>query len=389
VSALTAGELRPDQEAVASHMVGDGCLVDAQSSIAPLAGEWDQLERNSPKATVFQSRAWCQAWLEATAEVGLIEEVRLLTMRRDGRLVLLWPLAIRRAGPCRVLHAMGEPATQYCDLLIAADQDSRRLLAAAWSAIRGWGDIDLMEMRRVRADAAIAALPALAGATKANTTAAPFVDLRIAAAAAHRSSRTRNALRRHQRKLAEHGDVAFEFVKEPQAKIRVVDEAVVFKRHWMMERGLWSDGYAHAAADQFTRALAPQPAFWVSRMTVGGATAAVEAGYVMGATYWSLTQSYDPRFAGHAPGRLMMWQFIDHCVSAGIHTLDFLAPAHEYKRHWSTGEIMVADHLLPLTLKGSLLAAALGPARPILKGLYGRLPALVRPYAARLVGGRH
>jgi CelD/BcsL family acetyltransferase involved in cellulose biosynthesis len=389
MTSLAAGELQHTAHAAAPDVITNDCRVDAHRSVDRLAGAWEDLEQRARGVTVFQSRAWCSAWLEATAQVGLAQEARILTLWSGDRIVLLWPLAVRRAGPCRVLHALGEPATQYCDALIAADADRDQLLAMAWSAVRSWCDIDLVELRRVRADAAIVALPALVHAASVNATAAPFVDLQIAGAAAHRSSRTRNALRRHRKKLAEHGDVAFELVEAAEAKIRVVDEAVAFKRRWMAERGLWSDGYAHAAADAFTRPLAQRPGFCVARLTVGDATVAVEAGHVIGATYWSLTQSYDPRFASHAPGRLLTWQFIEYCVGAGIRTLDFLAPAHDYKREWSTGEVAVSDYLAPLTLKGSLLAAALGPARPALKRVYAHLPAPLRRYATQFASGRH
>jgi len=370
-------------------LLTNGCLVETQPYTTALAREWLEIESRSPNATVFQSSAWCGAWLRATAKAGLVEETRIVIVRRGSQPVLLWPLAVRRAGLCRVLHALGEPATQYCDTLIATGEHRGWLLDAAWSAILSWRDIDLVELRRVRSDAAIATLPALASAEATCRTTAPFVDIRLAAGGdAHRSSRTRNALKRHRRKLAEHGEVAFEIVQDPEAKVRVVDEAVVFKRRWMVERGLWSDGYAHAAADQFTLTLAQQPGFCVSRLTVGGETAAVEAGYVMNGTYWSLTQSYDSRFAEHAPGRLLTWQFMDHCAASNIHMLDFLAPAHQYKREWSTGEIAVSDYLVPLTIKGSLLAATLGCARPALKRLYRSMPASLRSYAMRLASGR-
>jgi len=384
-----AAKSHPVEWAATPALITNGYLVETQPLTATLAREWHGLEIQSATVTVFQSSAWCRAWLKASAKAGFTEETRILIVRRGGRPVLLWPLAVRRAGPCRVLHALGEPATQYCDALVAREEHCGRLLDAAWSAIRSWRDIDLIEMRRVRTNATIAALPALAKVKAACATTAPFVDIRLAAGGdAHRSSRTRNALKRHRRKLAEHGEVSFEIVQDIEAKIRVVDEAVAFKRRWMIERGLWSDGYAHVAADEFTRTLAEEPGFRVSRLTVRGETAAVEAGYVMGGAYWSLTQSYDSRFAEHAPGRLLTWQFMEYCAASDVHMLDFLAPAHQYKREWSTGEVAVCDYLIPLTIKGSLLAAALGRARPALKHLYRRMPASVRFYAIRLAGAR-
>jgi CelD/BcsL family acetyltransferase involved in cellulose biosynthesis len=357
------------------------------TSFTGLESEWLALERRAPNATVFQSLAWCRAWMEASDQAGASQDIRLVTVWSGGRIALFWPLAVRRLGPCKILHALAEPATQYCDALVDPAGDRDRLIEAAWALIRSWADIDLVELRRVRDDAAIASLPVIAGgrSAAANPDAAPFVDIRVAGGAAHRSSRTRNALRRHQRKLAEHGPVAFEAIRDPDNKARVVSEAITFKRRWMKERGLWSAGYFHAAADEFTHLLSRRDEFTVFRLTVGGTTAAVEAGFVMGDRYWSLMQSYDGRFASHAPGRLLMWHFIDHCSQVGIDWLDFLAPAHAHKRDWSTSEMPVRDYLIALTVKGSVLPRALKMGRPTLRRLYGLLPAAAQRGAARIV----
>jgi CelD/BcsL family acetyltransferase involved in cellulose biosynthesis len=338
----------------------------------------------------FQSVIWCSTWLEAAARAGRVEELRLVTVRAGGLVVLLWPLAVRRAGPCRVLHALAEPATQYCDALVWASHNDRpRLLQAVWALVSSWTDIDLIELRRVRDDAAIATLPIIAGGRGItdNLAAAPFVAISAATGAAHRSSRTRNALRRHQRKLAEHGEVRFEVIEDYGAKLKVMAEAIAFKRRWMETRGLWSSGYAHAANDAFTYGMTRSDSFLVARLVVGDTTAAVEAGFVVGSRYWSLIQSYSERFACHAPGRLLMWHFIDHCATRGIGLLDFLAPAHEYKKHWSTGEMPVRDHLIPLNIKGFILAHALKSGRPVLKRLFGILPLAAQRCVTKVAAG--
>jgi CelD/BcsL family acetyltransferase involved in cellulose biosynthesis len=364
------------------------CHAEVQASVLGLGRDWEALERDAANATVFQSLTWCGAWLEAAARAGLAEELRLVTVRAGGRVALLWPLAVRRTATCRVLHALAEPATQYCDALVAGDDsDKARLLDAAWALIKSWKDIDLVELRRVRDDAAIASLPVIAAGRGIidNLVAAPFVDIRLATGAGHRSSKTRNALRRHERKLAEHGPVRFEVIEEHDNKIKIMSEAIAFKRRWMEARGLWSSGYAHGASNAFTSPLARSEQFLVARLAVGDTTAAVEAGFVIGDRYWSLTQSYNERFACHAPGRLLMWHFIDHCATRGIDWLDFLAPAHGYKRDWATGEMPVRDHLIPLSTKGLVWARALKFGRPALKRVFGVLPATMQRCVKKLL----
>jgi CelD/BcsL family acetyltransferase involved in cellulose biosynthesis len=133
--------------------------------------------------------------------------------------------------------------------------------------------------------------------------------------------------------------------------------------------------------------MARSDCFLVARLVVGDTTAAVEAGFVVGSRYWSLIQSYSERFACHAPGRLLMWHFIDHCATRGIGLLDFLAPAHGYKKDWSTGEMPVRDHLIPLNIKGFILAHALKSGRPVLKRLFGILPLAAQRCVTKVAAG--
>ncbi|HEU5019216.1 MAG TPA: GNAT family N-acetyltransferase [Pseudolabrys sp.] len=363
------------------------CRAELATSIAGLEQDWCALEQSVPDAAVFQCWAWCKAWLDASASVGLAENVRIVLVRHRGRLGLLWPLAVRRTCSSHILHALAEPATQYCGALVDPEQDAGKLFTAAWTLIRSWKDIDLVELRRVRQDSPLQALPPIA-ANKSitfNNDAAPFIDTSLASACAHRSSRTRNALRRHRRKLEAHGPLTFEVLDAPILKLHALKEALTLKRKWLQERGKWSGGYAHPAADAFSSPLTSCREYVVARLRVGEATAAVEAGFVTHGRYWSLTQSYDSRFASHAPGRLLMDYFIDHCARTGIGTIDLLAPAHPHKRQWSTGEVAVRDHHLPLSVKGHLVAAFLRRGRPGLKNFARFLPAPARLRVLRAI----
>jgi CelD/BcsL family acetyltransferase involved in cellulose biosynthesis len=349
-------------------------------SIDEIAADWYALERRAVPS-VFQSILWCRTWLDRTAAVGRHEDVRLLTVYRGSKLVLVWPLALRRLGGCGILHQLAEPATQYCDALADPSEDTEAAARAAWDLICSWRDVDLLELRRVRDDAVIAALPPIAqgGSLASNVCSAPFIDGRMAADGfAKRSGKTIGALRRHERKLAEHGPVAFDFPDSAQQKVEILREGLVFKRQWLIRRNMWSNGYFHAAADEFSLALAHSEQFSVCRVTVGGLTAAVEAGVVVRDHYWSLIQSYDDRYALHGPGRLLMWRFLERCPDAGISLVDFLAPAQDYKLQWANAEMPVRDHVIARTLKGTAMANALVRGRPALKRAFALLPSGAR-----------
>ena len=365
--------------------IGQVSRIETVADARALEAEWRGLQARVPEATPFQGFDWCRAWLEAAGRANAPETLRILAVRRDGRLRLLWPLAIRRLWGFRVAHWLAEPLTQYGDVLVEPEQRSR-WLEAAWREIRAWSDVDALEFRRVRADAAVMALPAVAAEAARALDHAPFLDLRAGCGAALRTSRTRNTLRRRLKQLQALGPVRCELVEAPAAQRRAVAEALGFKVRWLEARGLASAGLSHPAAEATLLTLAERGRLFVGRLGVGEETAALEVGLVQGRRYSSFIQGYDARFAQHGPGRVLMWQLIERCPGLGIEVFDFLAPAYEHKREWASGETPMGDCILPCSTKGVAAASYLARIKPALKEIYARLPAGARRRVSGLVG---
>lgn len=357
--------------------------------LASLGESWRDLERRSADTSIFQSADWCRAWVEASQASGVPENPRIATVWRGDRLVLLWPLAVRRLSIFRILHTLGEPATQYGDVLVDAGEDRAALLGMAWNAVRSWSDIDAIELRRVCDDSALARLSELARhAVDSSQERAPRLDfrtLKVNTVDGQRTSRTRNALRRHQRLLAELGPVSFDIVERPEAQCEVLAEAFALKREWQKEKSVVSAGYAHRASEGCLSRLAMGGHLFVARLRVGEETAAIEIGIVRNRHYWSLVQSYDLRFSRHAPGRLLFWHLLEACPRLSIDVFDFLAPAHRHKLEWSNEQIGIRDYLMPASMKGRAAVSYLSNVKPGLRQFYIRLPSGLRRHAARLV----
>lgn len=340
----------------------EGCRIGVSQDLDSLREAWSALEARSDGG-VFQSYTWCRTWEAAARRAGSRLAPRILTVHQDGRLVLLWPLVVQRLGPLRVLRSFGEPATQYADALLAPGVEREAWLDRAWQAVRSMRDVDAVLLRGVRADAAIAPLVAPRGRFATRGAEAPFCDFRNAEAR-RRSGRTRNTLQRNLRHLAGTGPVAFEVVLDPEARVRAMAEALRLKQAWLRRTGRFSAGYAHPANAAFLQGLAACPNALVVRLTVGGETAAVEAGLVQGGAYASLVQAYDVRHAAHGPGRLLFRHMVENAAGLGIDRLDFLAPASRHKLEWATGTIPVRDYALPLRLRGWILLAYVRHFRP-------------------------
>lgn len=362
------------------------CSVGVSQDLEALRDAWTALEARAGGG-VFQSYAWCRAWEDAARRAGCRQTPRIVTVHQDGHLVLLWPLAIRRLGPLRVLRSFGEPATQNADALVAPGAERAEWLAAAWRGVRAMRDVDAVLLRGVREDAAIAPLVATRGHFATRETEAPFCDFR-SEGARRRSGRTRNALQRNLRHLAETGPVMFEVVA-PEGRAGAMAEALRLKHAWLRRTGRFSAGYAHPANAAFLRGVAECPNALILRLTVGGETAAIETGLIHQGTYASLVQAYEARHAAFGPGRLLFRHMVDHAADLGIAVLDFLAPASRHKSEWASGAVRVRDYAVPLRLRGWMLLAYVRHLRPRAKAWRERVGAALKGFGRRPRGEAH
>jgi len=264
------------------------------------------------------------------------------------------------------------------------------LVEHALTAVRTWKDIHIVELRRVRDGSPLKSLQTLSAFVVTGTeNAAPVLDftrLQNATVDAQRSSRSRNALHRHERKIGALGVLCYELLTEPERECEALLRAAALKRVWTREKGLMSSGNAHPASLGCLLEFAHRGKLTVAQLLVGDRVAAIEIGIVERGCYWSLVQSYDFDFAKYGPGRLLFHHLLELCPGLGIERFDFLAPATRHKTEWSNVEIPVCDFLVPTSIAGSAATFYLAHAKPSLRQIASRLSRPVRQKAGRLVG---
>ncbi len=122
-------------------------IVEDTRDFAALEEEWEDLHRNSPLATPFQSWAWLYSWWESYGEDY---ELRLVTMRRaDGLLVGLMPLMLKRLGGFGRLLFVGTGLTDYHDVLAREGWEDEVFKAGTWALeqMDSWQVADLQQLR--------------------------------------------------------------------------------------------------------------------------------------------------------------------------------------------------------------------------------------------------
>jgi CelD/BcsL family acetyltransferase involved in cellulose biosynthesis len=246
-----------------------------------LEAEWNALfDRVGRPCDIFQSYGWLWHW----ANHCLDERSRLSIVvgRRGGRLVLVWPLVLVHAAGLKRLAWMGEPLVQYGDALV--ENGEAEMLRESFGFIETLG-ADLIDLRKIRSDAAVRPLLAERGAAATGAASAPYVDLARSADAFRErySAKTRSNWRRHLRRLQELGTIAFEQHGCGPAAHALVGHALALKRAWLACRGFVSPSLQDVRLDRFLQEIALAPArlphMRISAMRCNGKPIAVEISF--------------------------------------------------------------------------------------------------------------
>lgn len=325
------------------------------AGLESLVPEWRALELATPEATGFQSPAW--RLCRGSAAVA----PRVVTVREDGRLVMLLALQVEKLWGAAVACWLGEPLAQYGDALALPDPRRPAWLAAAEAEISQWGDVDLVALTRLRADGVLASCGAPLVLADPEIFAAPYIDLGAAPARRHKS------VERRQRKLNMYGPPRFEVANGARERRQAAAQALAFKHQWLRDRHRFSASLSQPDVTENLLALAENGALRAHRLWAGERLVSVELGVKFGASYRSLIGAFDTRLAEASPGHALTLQLLEKLGQEGVTRFDFLPPADPYKMLFATGSAVMGALYRPLSAHGSVAAFALSKLRPLAK----------------------
>ena len=373
-------------------------LISDRAAFDALEAEWNDLFTRAGKPqNVFQTFNFCWHWAnhyvrepshgDENSRLGRGLKLRLITARRDGRLIMVWPLVSERVRGITQLFWMGGAVSQYGDVLIDAAADKGAILKSAFEFLRSNAQADILRMRRVREDATVAGLMNEIGATAADRQRAPYMDLTSAKDFAdfeqRYSSKTRKNRRRLSRRLEEKGHVEFLRLHGGLQARELALQAVAFKEKWLQSRGLVS----HALTDRRMAGLFADLAEGktkpvgciVSALKSNGEIAALEVSFACKARLAMHLIVFNLAFEKSGAGVLLLEQSLKDGYAEGFDALDMLAPGDEYKFDWCDKSDGIVDWVKPLTLKGELYARVyLGFLRSRIKAALKKLPQPLR-----------
>ncbi len=371
--------------AIAYEVVRDEVQFDA------LRDDWNNLYATSAaKSQPFLDFAWNRHWLchyHASVSHPLGVELTVVVGRRDGHAVIIWPLVTKSMAGMTYLHWMGQPVSQYGDVLVEASGATQKLLDESWAVIMARLAPDVVALRKVRADAVVAPLLKKQNAVATLCEQAPFIVTQGYASVADFEKRSpvkaRKNRRRLLRRLKEIG--AVEFVNHtggPEA-VALVQQAIGLKRAWLQSKGLISSALHDQRFEGFFKAA--------SEATSGSAGIRVFALEVDGtAAAIMVAIESDRRLAGHifaydvarektGAGVLLLEDCLHYAVTNGYQAFDLLAPGDAYKYEWCDQYVDVCDWALASSVRGHIFTRLfLAQAREQIKQATKRLPPPVR-----------
>lgn len=357
-------------------------VLQGREAFLALRAEWDALFiRAAQPHNVFQSHVVLRHWMDHYLDQP--GRALIVTARRQGRLIMVWPLLSRRRFGAEIVGFMGGPVAQFGDILVERVQNWEALTAAGWAALRARG-VDLFEARKVRADSVLVQAGLLAGARETDRQEAPYARLagRVGAdggPGGAYSARERSNYRRRLRRLGERGKCTLETVAPSREAGEFALCAITLKQAALRRNSIVAPTISDPRFAAFFGALAADEAhdspLRVSIIRCAGEPIGIDLAFdCKGATFGHVLATHPDHDRGGIGGLLVHHSFAC-AIARGSATFDMLAPADPYKRDHADGVTMVSDYLLPMTLKGSA-AMLFNPRRwrPLLKSAMRTLP---------------
>ncbi len=399
-SAADGGARRVGPEPVGAFTRGG---IEFEAAVARTVGAWSALEQEwrglaarVPELTAFETFDFLRLWWD---QYGISSRPQVLTLRREGVLAAIAPLAIYPeefgGRTVRELGFMGSRWEADRPRLLVADDPfaAGQALAAALVELREEWDVLYLYEQAPDSPALLGLVAGLESEGyligRGPDSVCPFIDTRgdWAEFLGGHSSNFRKNLRRARRKLEEHGALAYRVMTSPDE----MDEAFrryldVETRSWKADTtiGLHSDAIARSFYGELAEHLAPEGAFQFRFLEVDGRPAAGTFGIVHDRRFYSLKIAHDAECAPASPGTLLESHELRDCFEGPIDEYDFLGGFLTNKSRW-TDRVRSTVQLFafPPTLRWRLFHLDRFVLRPWVKTILRRHGWLDRALALR------
>jgi len=363
--------------------------IEDAAGFCALREEWDELLKASASNSFFLTWEWLYPWWK---HLSGDRKLRIITLRSDGELIAIAPLASRRGRlarlvPFRAFEFLGADrlASDYLDLIIKRGREAEALHALGDYLDR---EMAMLEMANLRRDSCTAAsltreLQEHGWTPYEETTGmCPFIPLSGHSWESYLASlgpEHRYNFRRRLKNLTKASDVRFEQARSP-AQVRATLPWLVTLHKMRWRNHGRSDAFHRsdllAFHEEASRLALERGWLRLFLMTIDGQPAASLYGFHYHRTFYFLQSGFDPTFRKQSVGLLTMGLAIKSAIEEGAEEYDMLRGDEPYKFHWAREQRgLVRIELYPPRLSALLYrrVQSVGrAAKTVMRGAFAR-----------------
>jgi CelD/BcsL family acetyltransferase involved in cellulose biosynthesis len=322
-------------------------LIQSDERFHAIAGAWQALWLKT-EASVFQSHAWISACFRYLSRKNVCFHIGVL-WEDDGRLAAVVPLSIRRSAGLKVLEWAAQDFSDYCDGF--GDPDALR---TCWTALHDLKQYDILRLKFVRPDAAVASFLQDKWAEDAEGTKClrlksewPTGDAWLQA----HYPKARNNYSRGLRKLQDMGQVKVSFHVTPPEGL--VERLRVLKLEWTLANGgpvpLFEEEYLLSG---LVDALESMNRLLIAVVTCGDEIVASSINATHGKSLLSYFTVYDPKYERASPGIVLLVECTRWAFNNGFTEHDHLRGTEPYKLPFSNSWTVLRGYTGAGTARG-------------------------------------
>jgi CelD/BcsL family acetyltransferase involved in cellulose biosynthesis len=338
-------------------------IVSDPRELVRLQPEWDALWSS------VRSPGYQQSYLFALVCLQEIHNdqrspLRCVVVRQSGKVVLIWPLLVRRVAGVRILSPLWSTGAEYTEPLVQDGPEAMDLVSSAWMSARSRIAADIISMPQLKVGSYIHTVVSRENPADVETDTCYVVQWDKnwtdwdtyckAVSTGHDSKQTR---RRKRKKLEEQGDLEFQILQASSETAAVIDWSLHHKRDWaerVNKRGSWlySESYRNFLVALFSSESACQN-FAIFLLKINGTPIAAKlVAYNKRKLDWIIT-AFDAAWGRYSPGSLLD----EYCVRWTFENaleLDFGPGPVAYKKLWSNNNAITT---VSYRFSGSLLGS--------------------------------
>jgi len=349
-----------------------------------------------------QSVVWVEAWSRLVSQPSGRTPAIVCGRSDTEDILFIWPFEVIRMRGLGCLRWIGQEHANYNMGLYALPfarnakpDDIKTLLGEAARLIGGVSAVHF-EKQPFQWDGIPNPMARLPHSRSANMGHAILLDTDFDTLYRNRfGGKSRNTLKRKERRLGEHGEVEMGWAGTPAQRRELLDQFFVQKKRQFAEQGI-TDAFANPRIGAFYHEMAALPSgadgtLEAGYLKVGSQVAAISCGVFFKDRFTTLLTSIDTGSTRrYSPGSLLLRHQIKSGCCRGLNFFDMGAGNARHKKEWCDIDTPLFETSIALEEHGYLLTLPLAVETSIKRYIktHPRLWALVQAFRRKLFGER-